>query len=120
MSSAARAELPAVSVVMSCYNGRRWLAEAIDSVLSQTYADFEIIIVDDGSTDDSWETIQRYAARHQRIVALTKPNTGTSDSLNAGIALAKGEWVARLDADDVCEPTVSRRLLAADEGRKRT
>ena len=104
MNPSAPGALPEISVVMSCYNSRRWLAEAIGSVLSQTHSDFEFIIVDDGSTDDSWATIQRYATRDRRIVALSKGNSGLADSLNAGISVARGKWIARIDADDVCEP----------------
>ena len=96
---------PDVSVLMSCYNAARWLAEAIDSVLAQTFRNFEFIIVNDGSTDDTWSIIEDYRGRDERIVAVSKKNTGLQDSLNVGLALAKGEWIARLDADDLCEPT---------------
>lgn len=96
---------PAVSVLMPCYNASRWLHEAIDSVLAQTFEDFEFILVDDGSTDETWNIIQRYRDRDQRIVAISKKNTGPSDSRNVGIAQAKGAWIAPLDADDLCEPT---------------
>lgn len=103
---------PTITVLMACYNGARWLAEAIDSVLEQTCGDFEFIIVDDGSTDNSPEIIQRFAVQDSRIVVITKPNTGLSDSLNVGIRQARGEWIARLDADDVCEPSRLEKQLA--------
>jgi glycosyltransferase involved in cell wall biosynthesis len=96
---------PEVSVLMSCYNAGRWLHEAIDSVLAQTFENFEFILVDDGSTDETWNIIQSYRARDERIVAISKKNTGLPDSLNVGIAKARGAWIARLDADDLCEPT---------------
>jgi len=92
-----------VSVLMSVYNGERWLAESIESVLNQTFTDFEFLIVNDGSTDGSGEIINRYAEQDSRIFVFDKPNTGLADSLNYGIARAKGEWIARIDADDVCE-----------------
>jgi glycosyltransferase involved in cell wall biosynthesis len=95
---------PEVTVLMSCYNASRWLRMAIDSVLRQTFEKFEFILVDDGSTDDTWNIIQTYCEIDQRIVAIKKENTGLADSLNVGIAHAKGEWIARLDADDLCEP----------------
>jgi glycosyltransferase involved in cell wall biosynthesis len=95
---------PEISVLMSCYNASRWLHEAIDSVLAQTFKDFEFILVDDGSTDETWNIIQRYRDRDQRIVAIPKKNTGLADSLNVAIAQARGAWIARLDADDLCEP----------------
>lgn len=90
---------------MSCYNASRWLHEAIDSVLAQTLENFEFILVDDGSTDETWNLIQRYRDRDHRIVAISKKNTGLADSLNVGIAQARGAWIARLDADDLGEPT---------------
>lgn len=96
--------LPPISVVMSCYNAQRWLAESIESVLNQTWRDFEFIIVDDGSIDETSRIIRRYAAQDPRIVQLSKPNTGLADSLNTGIARARGVWIARLDADDLCLP----------------
>lgn len=95
---------PPISVLLSCYNGARWLDEAINSVLSQTFGDFEFIIVDDGSTDNSPEIIKRYAVQDARIVVIAKSNSGLADSLNVGIRQARGEWIARLDADDICEP----------------
>jgi glycosyltransferase involved in cell wall biosynthesis len=92
---------PAISVLMSCYNGGRWLGEAINSILVQTFGDFEFIVVDDGSTDDSLNIIKSFAERDSRIIVIAKPNTGLADSLNVGIAQANGMWIARLDVDDV-------------------
>lgn len=112
MSTAARVTTPLVSVLMSCYNAKRWLHEAGESVLAQTFEDFEFILVDDGSTDDTWNVIQRYRERDQRVVAICKKNTGLADSLNVGIAKARGTWIARLDADDVCEPTRLQEQVA--------
>ncbi len=96
---------PEISILMSCYNASRWLSESIDSILTQTYGNFEFIIIDNGSTDDTWDIIQRYRDQDKRIVAISKNNTLLPDSLNVGIAQAKGEWIAKLDADDLCEPT---------------
>ncbi len=103
--------VPSVSVLMSCYNAARWLGEAIESVLRQTHTDFEFIIVDDGSKDDTPTILQRYSASDARIVIITKPNTGLGDSLNVGIRQVRGDWIARLDADDICEPTRLARQL---------
>lgn len=94
---------PFVSVLMSCYNASRWLGESIQSVLNQSYGDFEFIIVDDGSKDDTLSIIRRYASNDDRIVVIAKSNTGLAASLNVGIKQARGEWIARLDADDICE-----------------
>lgn len=117
MNEARRPEAPGVSVLMSCYNGGRWLGEAIESVLAQTFTNFEFIMVDDGSADDTPEIIKRYAAKDQRIVFIPKPNTGLADSLNAGIAKARGAWIARVDQDDLCEPARLEKQLAFAEAR---
>ena len=93
-----------ITVLLSVYNGARWLNDSIGSVLGQTHADFEFIIVNDGSNDDSLEIIEDFAAKDRRIRVINKPNTGLSDSLNLGLSLAAGDWIARIDADDVCEP----------------
>ena len=106
--------MPLVSVVMSCYNAERWVSEAIDSVIGQSMPDFEFIVLDDGSTDNTARIVEEHAARDGRIIVVRKPNTGLGDSLNQGIARARGEWIARLDADDVCEPDrLARQLEAA-------
>jgi glycosyltransferase involved in cell wall biosynthesis len=96
---------PQVSVLMSCYNAERWVVESIESVLNQTFREFELLLIDDGSKDGTWEIIERYRALDSRVVGVKKKNTGLADSLNKGIALAKGKWIARLDADDLCEPS---------------
>lgn len=98
---------PPVTVLMAVFNGGRWLAESISSVLKQTFSEYEFIIVDDGSTDNSPEIIRRFQQRDPRIIVIQKPNTGLADSLNCGIQKARGAWIARLDADDICDP---RRL----------
>ena len=94
---------PRVTVLMTVYNGLPFLREAIDSVLSQTFTDFEFVIVDDASTDRSVETIESYS--DNRIRLLKNPsNSGQNASLNRGLAEARGEFVVRLDQDDVCLP----------------
>lgn len=101
-------ERPRVSVLMSVYNGERYLAEAVESILNQTFTDFEFIIVDDGSTDGTCVCLDAF--RDQRIVRLrNETNIGLRRSLNKGLKLARGEYVARMDADDVSLP---RRLEA--------
>ena len=94
---------PRISVLMSCFNAQRWVADAVESVLAQTYHQFELILVDDGSTDLTPEILDAYRRRDERIRVVHKANTGLADSLNAGMAIARGEWIARLDADDLCE-----------------
>ena len=103
--SQATAPAPQISVVMPVYNGEHYLAGAIDSILAQTFADFEFIIVDDGSADGSAAIIREYARRDARIRSLRMDsNQGISNALNQGIAAARGEFIARMDSDDVSLP----------------
>lgn len=87
---------------MPVYNGGAYLAEAVESVLAQTLTDFEFIIIDDGSSDDSWRLIESYAAKDERIRAFRQANRGITPSLNRGIAKARGKYLARMDSDDIC------------------
>lgn len=89
---------------MSVYDGARFLDRAIDSVLNQTLADFEFLILDDGSRDDSRAIIERWAARDARIVAITRENRGLVASLNELLARARAPIFARMDADDIAHP----------------
>lgn len=98
-------QVPIVSVVMSVYNAEKYLEEAIDSILSQTYKDFEFIIINDGSTDYSLEIIKKYKKQDERIVVISRENKGLIVSLNEGIEKAKGKYIARMDADDISLPT---------------
>ena len=96
---------------MPVYNAEAYVAEAVESVLEQTYADFEFVIVDDGSTDGSLSIIESYAGRDERIRLISRPNTGLVGALNDGLAVARGELVARMDADDICLPERFERQL---------
>jgi len=91
---------PKISVIMSVYNGERYLREAIDSVLNQTFPDFEFIIVNDGSTDSSLKIIQSYDDKRIRLIENDK-NIGLTKSLNKAIKQSQGEYIARQDADDI-------------------
>ncbi|HWE02304.1 MAG TPA: glycosyltransferase [Tepidisphaeraceae bacterium] len=102
---------PAVSVVMPLYNTERHLAAAIDSVLAQTFADFEIIAVDDGSTDGTLDILRRYESRDRRVRVLSRPNTGIVGALNDGLAMARAELIARMDGDDICLPGRFRKQV---------
>ena len=93
---------PRVTVLMPAYNAGKYIAEAIQSVLAQDFPDFELLIVDDGSTDDTREVIGRFA--DERIRLLRQENQGISAALNAGLAEARGYYIARFDADDICLP----------------
>jgi glycosyltransferase involved in cell wall biosynthesis len=95
---------PKISVVMAVYNGGDYLAESIESILQQSFCDFELIVVDDGSTDRTAEIIHSYARADRRVVAVYQQNKGQTRALNYGIRLARGKYIARQDADDVSLP----------------
>lgn len=92
---------PMISVVMSVYNAEKYLDEAIQSILNQTYKDIEFIIINDGSTDKSLEIIEKYKAQDERIVLISRENRGLIASLNEGIEKTRGKYIARMDADDI-------------------
>lgn len=93
---------PKVSVIMSVYNGERYLPEAIDSIINQTFKDFEFIIINDGSTDRTKEIVESYD--DERIMLIEQANMGLTKSLNRGLRLANSEYIARMDADDISHP----------------
>jgi glycosyltransferase involved in cell wall biosynthesis len=95
---------PTISVLMPVYNAERYVAQAVESILDQTFRDFEFLIVDDGSTDGSLEILKRFAAQDDRIRLISRPNTGYVVALNQMLALARGEFIARMDADDISAP----------------
>jgi len=99
-----RSPAPLISVLMAVHNGRRYLAEALDSILAQTMRDFEFIIIDDGSSDGSTEDLKSYAARDPRIRLSVQENGGLTKTLNVGLKLSRGDFIARMDADDVAHP----------------
>jgi glycosyltransferase involved in cell wall biosynthesis len=96
---------PKVSVLMPAYNAEKYLGEAIDSILNQTFTDFECIIIDDCSKDNTWKIIQKYAQKDKRIVAIkNEKNLKLSATLNKGIEVCKADYIARMDADDWSYP----------------
>jgi len=104
MEHANHQHVPTLSVLMTVFNGRKYVREAIESVLSQTYRDFEFILIDDGSTDESHYIAWEYATQDRRIRLISRPNKGLTKSLNEGLISVRGKYVARMDADDVCLP----------------
>ena len=95
---------PLVSVIMPAYNARRYIGEAVESVLAQTFTDFEFIIIDDGSTDGTKEILEGYAAKDKRIRLVRRPNTGYGVALNEALGMSRGPLIARMDSDDICLP----------------
>ena len=91
---------PKITILMSVYNGEKYLREAIDSILNQTYKDFEFLIINDGSTDRTPKILQSYKDQRIKIINNEK-NIGLTKSLNKGLKIAKGEYIARMDADDI-------------------
>jgi hypothetical protein len=110
---------PQLTFLMSTYNGRAYLAEAIESVLSQTYAAWRLLVVDDGSTDGSPELAERYEDPRIRVVRMDQ-NRGQTAALNAGLAMVETPWVARLDQDDLADPERASAQLAYIRGRPST
>lgn len=96
--------IPKVSVIMPVYNAERYLREAVESILNQTYRDFELLLFDDGSTDNSKDIINLLATRDDRIVVFSRGNKGLVATLNEMIKSSKGEFIARMDADDISLP----------------
>lgn len=102
---------PTISVLMPVYNAGPYLAEATQSILNQTFQNFEFIIVNDGSTDDSLDILRLFTGRDGRIILVDRPNGGYSSALNQALELARGEFVARMDADDFSFPTRFARQI---------
>ena len=96
--------VPVVSVVLPVYNGEKYLREAINSVLAQTFRNFELIMIDDGSTDASHQILEEYRRRDPRVRVVVRENRGLATTLNNSIDLARGLWVARMDQDDIALP----------------
>lgn len=109
---------PRVSVIVPVYNGATFIETCLDSLLAQTLADLEILVVDDGSTDSTPAILQCYASCHANIRVFSQRNAGVSAARNLGLAHARGEFIAFVDADDAVAPTMYAELLQfAESGR---
>jgi glycosyltransferase involved in cell wall biosynthesis len=106
-----QSQMPTVSIVTPLYNKAAYIADTIGSVLSQTYPDWEMLVVDNGSTDGSWEKAQAF--QDSRIRFLQSPKQGPGAARNYGLTHARGEWIQFLDADDLLEPDYLEKQLAA-------
>lgn len=104
--------MPTISVIIPVYNAKKYLTECLQSVIAQTYRDFEIILVDDGSTDGSGELCDRYAAEYDFVLALHQKNGGASAARNRGLKEAKGEFVHFIDSDDLLSQNDSYEMLS--------
>lgn len=103
--------MPKVSVIVPIYNVENHLTQCVESVLKQCYQNFEIILVDDGSTDNSGKIADKYATTNSNIISIHKENGGLSDARNVGIEIASGEYIYFLDSDDWLDPNAISTLL---------
>lgn len=92
---------PIISVILPVFNAEKYIKEAVQSIIDQTFGDFELIIINDGSTDGSLEILEQFKALDKRVVLITRENQGLVKTLNEGVSIASGQWIARMDADDI-------------------
>ena len=100
-----------ISVIVPAYNVAPWLSRCLDSLLAQTYENLEIVVVDDGSADNTREILEGYAAKYENIHAIFQKNGGVTAARLAGAAAAAGEWIGFVDGDDTVEADMFRHLL---------
>lgn len=103
---------PVITVLLPVYNAQLYVREAVQSILSQSFQDFELIAIDDGSTDASGKILSELKSLDARIVLISRENRGIVDTLNEGLALARGRWIARMDADDISMLTRFEKQLS--------
>lgn len=103
-----------VSVIVPIYNSEKYITECIESILNQTYKDFELILMDDGSTDSSGEICKKYMLQDPRVRYIYKENGGVSSARNEGIQCAGGEYIAFVDSDDTVKPKMLETLIKND------
>lgn len=107
-----------ISIIVPVYNAEKYLKECIDSVVKQSYQDWELILINDGSTDDSLQICKEYAQIDKRIIVIEKDNGGVSESRNIGIVKSKGEWITFLDSDDLLLPNALELVSRIDTNIK--
>src|SRR5215470_4499377 len=103
---------PQVSVILPVYNSEQYLAAAVASILQQTFADFELLAIDGGSSDRSLDILREFAARDPRLRVVPQEGKGLVNALNQGVAKARGEFIARMDADDIAHSERFERQVA--------
>lgn len=101
-----------VSIITPCYNGAKYIRETINSVRAQTYANWEMLVIDDGSTDNSAEIVREYSAKDKRIRLVRQENAGSAAARNNGIRQCSGQYIALLDADDLWKPEFLEKQIA--------
>ena len=106
-----------ISVIVPVYNVEKFIEKCINSILAQTYKDFELILVDDGSSDKSGEICDSFSAQHPNVHTIHQPNSGVSVARNNGIAAAKGEYIAFVDSDDTVNESYLELLYKNINGK---
>src|SRR5690348_244427 len=102
---------PLVSIIMPCFNAGRWLAEALESCLEQTYSEIEICCVNDGSTDNTSDILEQFAKKDARLRFCSQANSGLCDARNQGVTMSRGDYFLFLDADDTLVKNAVDQLL---------
>lgn len=115
-NTARQAHIPTVSIIMPVYNGERFLQQSLDSIYAQSFTDYEIVAIDDGSTDRTLELLQTNAAEHPNLRILHQTNHGQGYARNRGIEQARGEYILFVDADDWLNVEALKKLVAAVQG----
>ena len=95
---------PKISIVMPAFNAEKFIQTSIESIISQTYQNFELLIINDGSSDNTLEIIEKFKKQDERIILINRKKSDLATSLNQGISLCKGQYIARMDADDIAIP----------------
>lgn len=103
--------VPTISVVLPVFNGGHFLEKAVRSILLQTLHNFELLVIDDGSTDDTPQILRELKSQDSRVIVVSRGNRGLVATLNEGVQMARGAWIARMDADDIAEPNRFDRQL---------
>lgn len=106
---------PLLSIIVPVYNSEKWLRRCVESVLSQSFSDYELILVDDGSSDESGEICDRYSNIDNRIQVIHTKNSGVSSARNTGIESAKGQWISFIDSDDWISPGYLEKFNLVDD-----
>ena len=104
-----------ISIIIPVYNAEPYLEECVESVLKQTYSQYELILIDDGSTDASWERIRSYAGKNGKVKGRRKENGGPNSARKLGLEIAEGEYVMFIDADDSVDRLLCEKLIRAME-----
>ena len=105
-----------VSIITPIYNTEKYLSKCLNSIISQTYKNWEVILVNDGSTDNTYELCKKYLSLDNRIYIINKENTGVSDSRNKALDIAKGKYVIFLDSDDYwCDDSILEKMVGLAE-----